>query len=85
MTSNNGVTLEGDDITKILSKLEAKLTSKNEDGDDKKLGKASPEPGWKEGSPGGSPRKFTTFTTQLRPSAQVRFLPRVGSHHGVRS
>ena len=43
MTSTNGVTLEGDDITKILSKLEASLKAKAEEGEEK--GKASPEPG----------------------------------------
>ena len=70
MTSTNGVTLEGDDITKILSKLEASLKAKAEEGEEK--GKASPEPGLDaDGSPRGSPRKFTTFTTKLRPTPQV--------------
>jgi len=70
MTSTNGVTLEGDDITKILSKLEASLKAKAEEGEEK--GKASPEPGLDaDGSPRGSPRKFTAFTTKLRPTPQV--------------
>ena len=79
MTSTNGVTLEGDDITKILSKLEASLREKSEESDDKSLKNASPEPGQKEGSPGDSPRKFTAFTTKLRPTPQVRHLPPVGA------
>ena len=60
--SANGVTLEGDDITKILSKLEASLTAKEEEEEAKSPGE-TPEPAEKDGSPEASPRKFTKFTT----------------------
>ncbi|QDZ24365.1 hypothetical protein HOP50_13g69030 [Chloropicon primus] len=71
MTSHTGVTLEGDDITKVLSKLEANLKAKAEENGDKNKS-PSPETKKKEGSPGeGSPKKFTTFTTKLRQTPQV--------------
>ena len=79
MTSNTAI-LEGDDITKILSKLEANLASKVDEDEtlspdspdkDKSNGKEQGKGGKKGGLSPVKKKLTTTFATTLRPTPQV--------------